>query len=294
MNWKSVSFDWNQARAFLATAEEGSLSAAAKAIGQTQPTLSRQITALEENLGVMLFNRGGRALALTQSGIELLEHVRGMGQSASLVSLAASGQSQAIEGKVSITASEMFSAYSLPRILETLHLTAPNIEIEILSDNKVQNLTRRDADIAIRHVRPQQLDLMAQRCRDITAHLYASAEYLETIGKPITTESINSAKFIAFEQIQSSISNLAQMGLSTDKQNFKLITNSSIVSLELVKQGYGIAILPDVIAQQNSSLVPLLAEKHEISGPVWLVTHRELQTSLRIRLVFDLLVKALT
>ena len=107
MNWQSMSFDWNQARAFLATAEEGSLSAAARAIGQTQPTLSRQVAALEQDLGVTLFERIGRSLSLTQSGLELLDHFRAMGDAANRISLTASGQSQAIEGRVSITATDV-------------------------------------------------------------------------------------------------------------------------------------------------------------------------------------------
>jgi DNA-binding transcriptional LysR family regulator len=104
MNWNDVAFDWNQVRAFLVASEEGSLSAAARALNQTQPTLSRQVTGLEQSLGVILFERGHRKLQLTAAGLELLEHVRVMGEAANRVSLAASGQSQAIEGRVRITA----------------------------------------------------------------------------------------------------------------------------------------------------------------------------------------------
>jgi DNA-binding transcriptional LysR family regulator len=111
MNWNAVSFDWNQVRAFLATVEEGSLSAAARALNQTQPTLSRQVTALERDLGVTLFERGPRTMALTDTGIELLDHVRAMGEAAARLSLSASGQSQAIEGQVSITATDMTATY---------------------------------------------------------------------------------------------------------------------------------------------------------------------------------------
>ncbi len=100
MDWRAVKFDWNRARAFLVTAEEGSLSAAARALGLAQPTLGRQVDALEEELGVVLFERVGRGLTLTPSGLELLEHVRGMGEAATRVSLAAAGQSESIEGKV--------------------------------------------------------------------------------------------------------------------------------------------------------------------------------------------------
>jgi len=120
MNWRTLSFDWNQAKAFLATAEEGSLSAAARALGLTQPTVGRQVAALEEALGVVLFDRVGRSLALTQSGLELLDPVRTMGDAAGLVSLTASGRAQSIEGQVCVTASDAMSTYHLPPVLERL------------------------------------------------------------------------------------------------------------------------------------------------------------------------------
>lgn len=120
MNWDAIAFDWNQVRAFLAASEEGSLSAAARALHQTQPTLSRQVTSLERALGVTLFERGHRKLQLTAAGLELLEHVRVMAEAANRVSLAASGQSQAIEGRVCITATEMLATYYLPQVLRKL------------------------------------------------------------------------------------------------------------------------------------------------------------------------------
>lgn len=292
MNWKTISFDWNQARAFLATVEEGSLSAAAAAIGQTQPTISRQVTALEENLGVVLFERGGRSLALTQSGTELLEHVRGMGQFASKVSLAASGQSQAIEGQVSITASEMVTTHLLPQILRLLRQSAPQIEIEIISSNQVQDLTRREADIAIRHMRPERGDLIAKRCRDISAHLYATEAYISTYKKPITSLSLQSAEFVGFETAEKSIAHLERMGVLVEKQNINTISNSSTVNLELVKKGFGVGLIPDPVAKLMPELIAILPKQHVISGPVWLTTHRELHNSRRIRLVFDTLLKA--
>ncbi|MEQ9004201.1 MAG: LysR family transcriptional regulator, partial [Pseudomonadales bacterium] len=125
MNWAAVAFDWNQVRAFLATAEEGSLSAAARVLHQTQPTLSRQVTALERALGVTLFERGHREVRLTGAGLELLEHVRAMAEAANRVSLAASGQSHAIEGHVRITATELLATHHLPAMLRKLRERAP-------------------------------------------------------------------------------------------------------------------------------------------------------------------------
>jgi len=294
MNWSSVSFDWNQARAFLATAEEGSLSAAARALGQTQPTLSRQVAALEEDLGVTLFERVGRSLSLTQSGVELLDHFRAMGNAASRVSLAASGQSQAIEGHVSITATNVMATYHLPTMLKRLRAIAPGIEVEVVASNEVHDLRRREADIAIRHVRPEQPDLIARLVRETTAHLYASTEYLDTYGRPKTASDISDAAFIGFERPESLLSFLNALGLSLTGRNFKISTASGTMMHELVKHGLGIGVLAKDTAEMTPGLEMVLLELDPIPVPIWLVTHRELHTSRRIRLVFDFLAEALT
>jgi len=292
MNWQAVSFDWNQARAFLATAEEGSLSAAARALGQTQPTLGRQVAALEQHLGVTLFERVGRSLALTQSGLELLDHFRAMGDAAGRVSLAASGQSQAIEGQVSITATTVMATYHLPAMLKRIREIAPGIEIEIVASSDVRDLTRREADIAIRHVRPEQPDLIAKLVGETSAHLYASTEYLETYGRPATGSDLSDADFIGYEHPERLLPVLNPLGLTLTRRNFKIVTASGTVILELVKQGLGISVMPKELAALNPGLEPVLPELEPIPIPIWLVTHRELHTSRRIRLVFDLLAEA--
>lgn len=293
MNWQAIRFDWNQARAFLATAEEGSLSAAARALGLTQPTLGRQVAALEAELGVTLFERVGRSLSLTRSGIDLLEHFRVMGEAAARISLAASGQSQAIEGQVRITATDMVATYHLPPILKRLREVAPGIEIEIVASNEVRDLRRREADIAVRHVRPEQPDLIARRVAETTAHLYASSEYLDRRGRPQCPSGLADADFIGPEQPERLLAQLNALGLSLTGENFKLTTSSGPVILELVRRGLGISFLPGDWAALAPELECVLPQLEPISVPVWLVTHRELHTSRRIRVVFDLLAEEL-
>jgi DNA-binding transcriptional LysR family regulator len=150
MNWQAVAFDWNQARAFLVTAEEGSLSAAARALGLSQPTLGRQVTALEDSLGVLLFERVGKSLLLTQTGRDLLAHVRLMGQAAAGISLAASGHSEAIEGKVSVTAFDGAATYLLPGVLERLQTSAPGASGGPAGLQPGAGHPAREADIALR------------------------------------------------------------------------------------------------------------------------------------------------
>ncbi|HIP77178.1 MAG TPA: LysR family transcriptional regulator [Kiloniellaceae bacterium] len=293
MNWQSVAFDWNQARAFLVTAEEGSLSAAARALGLTQPTLSRQVAALERELGITLFERVGRTLSLTQAGRDLLDHFRAMGEAATRISLTASGHSQAIEGHVRITATHMVATYHLPPVLKELRRRAPGIEIDVVASNEVRDLTRREADISIRHGRPEQPDLIAKLIRESVARLYASRDYLDKHGRPQSAEDLSDAEFIGFGDPDFLVPVLNSLGLSVTRRNFKLTTANGTVFVQLVRQGLGMSILVKEDAELFPDLEPVLPSLTPFPVPTWLVTHRELRTSRRIRVVFDHLAEAL-
>ena len=293
MNWSAITFDWNQVRAFLVTAEEGSLSAAARALNLTQPTLSRQVAALETTLGVVLFERVGRVLQLTAAGHDLLDHVRVMGEAAARVSLAASGQSQTVEGHVSITASDNISAYILPPIIRDLRVQEPGLTIDIIAANDIRDLQRREADIAIRHVRPEQPDLIAKRVRGMQAHLYAAASYLDRTGRPKTLADLMDHEFIGFTPLDRFVEELGKRDLPIRAENVRVMTENGIVNWELVKHGLGIAPIMAEIAERFPELERVLPDSAAIDIPVWLTTHRELKTSRRIRVVFDLLAERL-
>lgn len=292
--WQTVNFDWNQARAFLVTAEEGSLSAAARALGLTQPTLGRQVAALEENLGVSLFERVGRSLALTEAGMDLLGHVKAMGEAAGQVSLVASGQSQSIEGLVVITASDLLSAYTLPPILDELREIAPGITIEVVASNEVRDLKRREADIAIRHGRPDQPDLIAKQLPGTSGHFYAAPSYLKRHGRPKTVADLADAVFVGTGTTASYLEAIRPAGLPITRDNLKYVSDSGFVSWEMVKQGLGMCIMTYEMAALTPEVEQVLPEFPPMPVPIWLVTHRELRTNRRIRLVFDLLSDAFT
>lgn len=293
MNWAAFSFDWNQIRTFLATVEAGTLSGAARRLGSTQPTVGRQVDRLEQDLGVVLFERSARGLALTQAGLELVEHVRVMADAAARVSLSASGQAQAIEGQVTITASDSVSVCFMPPILRRLRDLEPGITVELLASNSVSDLQRREADIAVRHVRPDQRDLMAKLLRTASANLYATGEYLDRIGRPEKVEDLAGADFVGFQSIAMMVEELNRHGLPVRASNFRAMSNSSLAGWEMVKQGLGIGAMMDDIARLSPELEPACPAFEPIEFPIWLVTHRELQTSRRIRLVFDFLAKEL-
>ena len=294
MDWRSVNFDWNRARAFLVTAEEGSLSAAARALGMTQPTLGRQVDALEEELDVVLFERAGRGLVLTPSGLELLEHVRTMGEAAGRVSLTAAGHSQTIEGSVAVAASEIYAAHLLPPILAKLRALHPGIMIEIVASSAVSNLKRREADIAIRNFRPTEPDFIARKIRDIPAQLYATPAYLESIGNPMLPYDLRNADFINIDTTGMFLKGLDALGFNLTERNFPFTTENYLVMWEMVKTGLGIGIQDGFIGDREPLVRRVLPDLEPLTFAMWLVTHRDVNTSRRIRLVFDLLADELS
>lgn len=294
MNWQAATFDWNQARAFLATVEEGSLSAAARALGLTQPTLGRQVTALEADLDVVLFERVGKSLVLTPSGVELVEHVRTMFEAANRISLAASGQSQTIAGQVRITASDIMSAYILPPALKKLREVAPLLEIDVVAANDIRDLQLREADIAIRHVRPEQPDLIARLVSESTAHFYASKTYLDRYGRPTNFSEMAGHDFIGFGNNDRMIDALNPLGISLTPKNFPLGSQSGVVAWQMAQHGLGIIVMSDEVATGTPNIERVLPDMDPIVFPIWLTAHRELHTSRRIRLVYDLLAEFLS
>ena len=293
MDWRSVKFDWNKARAFLVTAEEGSLSAAARALGMAQPTLGRQVDGLEQELGIVLFERVGRGLTLTPSGLELLDHVSDMGEAAGRVSMTALGQSQALEGTICISASETYAAVLLPPIIAKLRIMEPGIQVEIVVANHASDLRRREADIAIRNFRPTEPDLIAKKIGDADAVLYATPDYIAKIGNPTKPYDLCHAEFVNMDHGGMMLKGLNTLGLGLTEANFPLLTESYLVMWELVRQGAAIGILDAYIGDADPVVRRVLPDLEPLVFPIWLVAHRELSTSRRIRRVYDFLAEEL-
>jgi DNA-binding transcriptional LysR family regulator len=285
--------DWNQLRAFLETAETGSLSAAARKLGLTQPTLSRQVAAIELSMGVTLFERVGKAMVLTPTGLDLLEHARAMGTAAEALSLAATGRSQAVGGVVSVSASDAVAAHLLPPLVRQLREQEPGIAIEVISTNALSDLQRREADIAIRHVKPEQPDLIARLIREAAANFYASEAWVHAHGHPRTGEEAAHLPFVGSDRSGQFLGYLRQHGLPLSEANFSCYADHSVAHWALVRQGMGIGAMMDEIALETPGIVRVLDDVPPVRFPIWLVTHRELRTSRRIRVVFEALSQGL-
>ncbi len=292
MDWRTVTFDWNRARAFLVTAEEGSFSAAARALDMTQPTLSRQVAGLEEELGVTLFARVGTRLALTEAGLSLLEHVRPMGQAAAQVSLAAAGSSVLIEGPVRVTASEATCAYVLPPVVAALRVEHPGITVELVASIALQDLHRREADIAVRSVKPTHPDLFARRVRDTKAGLFASRAYVERVGPLDRFEDATRAEFLNLNHGTAVCDGLAQAGLPVTPAQFPTVAANQLVYWALCRGGAGVGVMIVEVGEADPDVVRVFPA-FDMSLPAWMVCHRELRTSRRLRIVWDRLVEVL-
>jgi len=287
MNWDAISFDWNQVRAFLATAEEGTFSAAARALKTTQPTIGRQIAELEERLGVTLVERSVKGPQLTEAGETLLHHVRAMSDAASMISMAALGQSKEVSGKVRITASDMLAMSLIPKLLIPLRQKTPGIRPEILASNDVKDLLRREADIAVRHVRPEQPELIARHVGDLQTGLYGARSYFEAAGRPTSPRAAGDHAFIGIPSNEGVLEMLQNLGIPLVQESFVVTSDSGVVVFGCLKAGYGLALLPVALCETAPQLERILPELPTPTIPIWLVTHRELGTSKRIRVVFD-------
>lgn len=285
--------DWNHIRAFHATATTGSLSKAARRLALTQPTLSRQVAALEQRLGIVLFERVGRRLALTETGRDLLAHVEAMGEAADGVSRAASGRAQAIAGPVSLSVTEAYAAYVLPPIVERIRARAPGIALTIVATDALSDLHRREADIAVRHQAPARAGLVGRQLRDTQARLYASQAFLARRGPLASPADLTSADMIGFDDPERFAGFLRGIGIAVEARDFRLVSDRSVVVWEMARCGLGVAAMLVEIGDRTQGMVRLFPDMAPIPVPVWLVTHRELATSPRIRIVHEILAEEL-
>lgn len=217
-----------------------------------------------------------------------------MAAGANLMSLAASGNAKSIEGQVRIMASEMTAAYFLPPILDRFRDQAPDLQIEIVADNGVRDLLLREAGIALRHVRPEQPNLIAKLVSDEPMRFYATGAYVETFGAPRLAEGTRANQFVSFGDFERVVGYLNKIGFELSRKNFRYASNTQLVELEIARKGHAIAIMFDRIASRFPEFQPVLTEVDPFTLPIWLVGHRELQTSRRIRLVYDLLATSLS
>ena len=286
--------DWSLLRSFLAVAESGSLSGAARVLGLSQPTLGRHITETETALKLTLFTRTARGLALSVAGTALLPHAQAMQEAAQALSLAAAGRDADMSGTVRITASQIMATYILPAMLADLRMREPQIEIELVPSDTSENLLFREADIAVRMYRPTQLDLITQHLIDLPLGLYAAKTYLIRVGRPTTHDEVLVRDLIGFDRSDQMLRMLQALGITRTRNDFPLRCDDQVVYWNLVRAGCGIGGMQCLVGDADP-LVERVAPFVALPAlPVWLTAAEALRQTPRIRRVFDYLVEAFT
>lgn len=286
-----MNLDWNHWQVFLALAEGGSTAAAARALGQAQPTLSRQLAGLEAAAGLALFERHPRGLRLTAAGQQLLPAARQMRDAAQALALGLAAHETSLAGTVRLTASEIVSAHFLPRALAPLRQAHPEIQIELVASNENLDLLARSADIAVRMVRPTEPALVTRRLADWPLGFFAHRDYLARHGLP-ERATMPAHVWLGYDRSTQLLDGFRGAGFAVEREFFAWRCDNQLATWEATRAGLGIGIGLQALAARDPALVRVLTDIEVSALPLWLTAHRELRDTPRLRLVFDALVAA--
>lgn len=284
--------DWSLVQTFLAVAETGSLSAAARRLGTSQPTLGRKIRAVEAALGVEVFRRHAKGLALTETGQAMLAPALAMREAAGRIALVGAGEDRGLSGPVRITASVVVSHFLLPPILADLRRAEPGIEIDLVASDSSENLLFREADIAVRMYRPGQLDVIARHVAELPMGAYAATGYLDRAGRPETVEALLALDWVGFDRNEMILHGMAQAGWRVTRDFFKLRTDDQAAYWQLVRAGGGVGIVQQTIGEADRSVERIMPALPLPKLPVWLVAHEAVRRVPRVARVWDTLAQA--
>ena len=290
--WIDAMPDWTQIQSFAAVARHGSLSAAARDMGSSQPTLSRHIALLEADLGTRLFDRSRGGMALTAEGAELLEHAESMANATAR--FGAARPSSGLTGTVRITASRVVAHFTLPAIVAKLREAHPDIELEIVASDSSENLLRREADIALRMYRPTQGDVITRHVADLALGAYASHSYIARKGRPEALEDVPAHDLIGYDRSTLIIDGFAERGLKLDRSAFGVRCDDQVACWQLVLAGCGIGFTQCAVGDAEPRVERLFGAEVVGTLPVWLTAHPDLRRVPRVRAIYDGLAQALT
>lgn len=285
--------DWSLVQAFLAVAETGSLSAAARALGTSQPTLGRQIKTIEAQLGADLFLRQSRGFALSETGAALIAPAQVMRAAAGQISLTAAGRAERLEGTVRLTASVAMAVYHLPPIIAKIRLAEPHIAIELVPSDATTNLLYREADIAVRMYRPTQLDLVTQHLGNLEMAVFAAHSYLTRRGIPTAMAQFADHDFVGYDRSGDIVDGFRAAGVQITRDFFKTRCDDNIVYWELVRAGCGIGFTQASIGRADPLVAELPFGQMVPQLEMWLTAHEAMRQTPRIRRVWDLLAEGL-
>jgi len=285
--------DWDLYRTLLAVLDAGSLSGAARALGVTQPTVGRQVEALEAVLGAPLFTRSAAGLLPTETALALRPHAETMAAAAEALARTASGDADALRGVVRITASDVVGAEVLPPILTGFHEAHPEVTIELALSNRQEDLLRREADIAVRMTRPTQGALLARRIGVVPLGLFAHRRYVAAHGLPASFAEAR-ASIIGFDRDEQARRALEERQQHLGREAFAFRSDSDLAQIAALRAGFGVGACQLGIARRDPDLIPVLEGQFRYEMEMWVAMHEDLKSSRRMRAMFDCLVEGLT
>jgi DNA-binding transcriptional LysR family regulator len=285
---------WELYRSFLGVLKEGSLSGAARALGVAQPTIGRHIAALEKALGLALFTRSPTGLLPTEAALALRIHAESMESTAAALERTAASHGEGVRGVVRITASDMIGVEVLPPIVGRLHEEHPQLKIELVLTNRVQDLLRREADIAVRMTPPRQETLVARRIGQIELGLHATQQYLARHGTPKNITDLEQHSIIGFDQPSAFIRNLGKALPRYSRDLFSLRTDNDLAQLAMIRCGAGLGMCQVPLARRDAALVRVLPRQVSLPLETWITMHEDLRNRPGCRVTFEALVAGLT
>lgn len=283
---------WELYRSYLSVLQEGSLSGAARAMGIAQPTVGRHVATLEKSLRLTLFTRSQLGLIPTEAALALKPYAETMSNAVAALKRAAESQGTGVKGTVRVTASEVVGVEILPPILAQLQSKYPQLKIELVLTNRIQDLLQREADIAVRMTQPTQDSLIAQRVGVVKLGFYAHKQYLEERGVPRTPMDLTKHALIGFDE-ETPFLRAARKAMPVwNRDAFSLRSDSDIAQLALLRSGAGIGVCQVALANRDPQLLRVLAQ-HSLGLETWLVMHEDLRNSPRCKVTFDALLRGL-
>ncbi|MGH6807377.1 MAG: LysR family transcriptional regulator [Ensifer adhaerens] len=284
---------WDYYRTFLMVLKEGSLSAAARELGLTQPTVGRHVDAMEEMLGFPLFTRSPQGLLPTDAARALRPYAETLAATSAALLRAASGHQDTVSGTVRISASEVIGIEVLPPILAELHAQYPELTIELSASDAIEDILRQEADIAVRMAVPSQDALVALHIGAVPLGFHAHRCYLDRRGMPEALADLSRHSLIGYDRETAAIRAIIARSPDLPEVRFALKADSNLAQLAAIRAGFGVGICQNALAARDPDILPVLADDFAMKLETWLVMHENLKTAPRCRVVFDALAKGL-
>jgi len=285
---------WELYRSFLAVLGEGSLSGAARMLGIAQPTVGRHVAALEAAFGLALFTRSQTGLLPTEAALALLPHARAMESTAATLERTAASHGGGVRGTVRVTASEVIGVEVIPAVIATLRERYPELKVELVLSNDIQDLLQREADVAVRMARPRQQQLVARHVGSVELGLHATEGYLARHGTPANLAELSTHALIGYDQATAFVREALSRWPQFHREYLALRTDSDLAQLALIRAGTGIGICQTALARGTPGLIRVLPDEFTMPLETWVTMHEDLRDSPRCRATFDALVDALS